>query len=104
VADEPAREYLLDIASSGCGGQTRPVAVRERVGGQARPPTNAATKPFPCSSCTQGGVRRREGRAHQQGEPDTHTIEERERQQLPQADRQWQPDPQQPKTQAQISA
>jgi len=38
--------------------------------------------------------------AHQQGEPDTHPAEQRERQQDPQANSQWQPDPQQPKAQA----
>ena len=53
---------------------------------------------------TQGRIGRRQRRAHQQGEPDTHSVEQPERQQGPQADSQRQPDPQKPQAQAQVSA
>jgi hypothetical protein len=49
-------------------------------------------------------IRRRQGRSHQQRQPDVHASEQHQRQQRPQADRQRQPHPQQPQTQAKVAS
>jgi hypothetical protein len=48
----------------------------------------------------EGSVRRCQGRADQQGKPDVHAAEQGQRQQCPQADRERQPRPDQPKAHA----